>query len=390
MNRPEPELVYVANAKIPGPRAHSVQIVRSCAAFDRAGALEQLLVPRRYGDGRDDPSAESLSRYYGVECRFACHRLSSLDLIDRLPRHWQLPAFLLQSWTFARSAHGVLSRLRPRRIYLRDPYSLYLLGPRLAPLGHRVYFEAHDLPQNRATRTRLQRALACASRVVAVNSHLAEAYRELGVDPDRLRIVPAAAVSGPATAAERRATHAELDLAPTSRVIGYAGSLSASKGVDTLIAAAARLDGVVLLLVGGDRQQVDWARDRLEAGQDARLLGRRPPADIPRHLAACDVLVAPNSGRDLHASTWTSPMKLFEYYDAARPIVATDTAALRAAVDELPEASRITWATPDDVDSLAGALRRALDTGIESPVPLAPRDGWLERAHRILDALDEP
>ena len=56
--------------------------------------------------------------------------------------------------------------------------------------------------------------------------------------------------------------------------------------------------------------------------------GWLPPASVAAELARAHVLILPNTPS--HASErYTSPLKLFEYLAAGRPIVASDLAALR-------------------------------------------------------------
>ncbi len=56
--------------------------------------------------------------------------------------------------------------------------------------------------------------------------------------------------------------------------------------------------------------------------------GWLPPASVTAELARAHVLILPNT--PTHTSErYTSPLKLFEYLAAGRPIVASDLAALR-------------------------------------------------------------
>lgn len=62
------------------------------------------------------------------------------------------------------------------------------------------------------------------------------------------------------------------------------------------------------------------------------IVGYRPNEEIPYWINAADVVVAPNSAnpktpQDAAAIRWTSPMKIFEYMAACRPIVASDIPA---------------------------------------------------------------
>ena len=386
-------LLYVANARIPGYRAHSIQIVRSCDAFCRAGVDLKLWIPRRLGTGRSAPTPAELERFYGVRPTFTVRRLASFDLIEMLPTVAQRPAFLLQSATFAAAVSRRLKIVTWDLLYLRDPHTLYLLG-RLRPgLAARTVYEAHTLPRPGGSRRRLARALSGIGAVIAVNRHLADEYAALGVPAKRLAVVPAAAAGAAAAAdrilSDRAAARRELGLDAGARVIGYAGSLSPAKGVDTLIDAARRLpDRWRLLLVGGDRRQRAWARELTAEVPETRLAGRVVPRQVARYLAAADVLTAPNSARDPASSHWASPMKLFEYHQAGRPIVLSDVPALRMAAGELPPESRLTWVAADDPGALADGILEAWEMRDRaSSQRAAGACGWQRRAERILNHL---
>ncbi len=380
-------LLYVANACIPGHRAHSIQVVRSCDAFDRAGADLELWIPRRLGTGRSAPTPAELERFYGLRPAFTVRRLPSLDLIGALPLAAQGPAFLLQSATFAAAVSRRLQSTTWDRLYLRDPHTLYLLGRLRPELAPRVAYEAHTLPRHNDRRRRLARALAEVSAVIAVNRHLGEEYAALGVPPERLTVVPAAAVGN--AAIPDPAARRELSLDADAQVVGYAGTLSPAKGVETLIDATRQLpEGWQLLLIGGDRRQRAWARERAAVDPKVRFAGQVVPREVTRYLAAADVLAAPNSARDPAAAHWASPMKLFEYHQAGRPIVLSDVPALRMAAGELPPDRRLTWVPADDPSALANGILEAWETR-ERGNGLRPAGvcGWQRRAERILESL---
>ena len=127
----------------------------------------------------------------------------------------------------------------------------------------------------------------------------------------------------------------ELGIDPGSGVVLYAGNFEPYQGVERLLAAAldvvVELPGTVFVLVG------DQTPSRLSRSKSAtllrergalRLVPRQPKSKVNRFLAIADVLVSP---RD---DTGNVGIKIFEYMAAGKPIVATDTRAHRAVLDE--------------------------------------------------------
>jgi glycosyltransferase involved in cell wall biosynthesis len=115
-----------------------------------------------------------------------------------------------------------------------------------------------------------------------------------------------------------------LSIAPATPLVLYTGTFEAYQGLDLLFASmrtvlAARPDAR-LVLAGGRPEQIEIARREAEAAGIAPAVifaGQRPAEEIPAYLDAADVLVSP---RSLGTNT---PLKIYQYLRAGRPIVAT-------------------------------------------------------------------
>ena len=175
---------------------------------------------------------------------------------------------------------------------------------------------------------------------------------------------------------DRAAARAALDLPPDACVIAYTGLTFAYHGVDLLMDACAivmqTLPSAILLLVGGrDGERTAIAEQAARCGIAARvrIVPPRPVAEIPRYLAAADVLVIPDTVTKASAS----PLKLFEYAAMARPIVATDLPSLHEIIpadaaryvtpgDPAATAAGIVWVTthPEEATAMADRARQAV------------------------------
>jgi glycosyltransferase involved in cell wall biosynthesis len=117
---------------------------------------------------------------------------------------------------------------------------------------------------------------------------------------------------------------AEFSLDARTPLVIYTGTFEAYQGLDLLFQAAAlvtaRRPDVRFLLAGGRPEQVDKAREQVrQAGVDAVTIftGERQAEEIPLFLDAADVLVSPRS------TGTNTPLKIYQYLRAGRPIVAT-------------------------------------------------------------------
>ena len=398
-------LLYLANVRIPSEKAHVYQIFQMCDAFAARGVAVRLIYPRRANldELRDvgDPAA-----FYGVRRSPDLVELPCLDPVKLvtidLPALARTPlnpaAFAVQTASFALAATAYARRERGAvpPVYSRDWPLLWpvVVGGRRPPV---VIWEAHDLPQGRLARRALRRLLPRLDGVVSISHGLARELAGAGgsatppvlVAPDGVdleRFTPALSVAE----ARRR-----LGLSVDRQIVLYAGHLYDWKGVDTLARAAARLPAAAqVVIVGGtpaDRTRfAGWLR-REGLTERVRMAGYVPPTQVPTYLAAADVLVLPNSGAVPIAHTYTSPLKLFEYMAAERPIVASDLPALREVLDH----DKTAWLVPaDSPPALAAGITAILQDPARgrrlaaAAAVAVRRYTWDERAARVLRWMD--
>ncbi len=163
-----------------------------------------------------------------------------------------------------------------------------------------------------------------ADHVLAVSQVLADHIRALapgtpvtvlpnGVDPDRFAddAAPAAVCAGLA--------------GPRDFLVGFVGSLKPWHGVDVLLEAFRLLpesEGFRLVIVGEGVGRERLERQAARLGLEGRVVftGAVAHEEVPGVLAAMDALAAPYPEME---SFYFSPLKVFEYMMAARPIVAS-------------------------------------------------------------------
>ena len=229
-----------------------------------------------------------------------------------------------------------------------------------------------------------------ADRVVVVSPALHEWARRRGVPPERLLLLPNAVAAGwAATEPAARAIRAREGL-DGAFVVGFCGSLKPWHGVSHLLEAAARAAVVVhplRVLVVGDGPERDALERRAAAlgmADRTRFTGSVPHDQVPAHLAACDLLVAPYEHVD---GFYFSPLKLAEYLRIGRPVLVSAVGDIPRMVEAAPQATLL---PPADVEALATAIVRQARG--EGPAPT--RDGrpawtWNDVVRRILEAGEE-
>lgn len=160
--------------------------------------------------------------------------------------------------------------------------------------------------------------------VIVICQDLDDTVKALGVNVPTLLIENAAGSGAAPEAGTGLRIRQSLGLTAETPVVLYTGTFEAYQGLDLLYAAMHVVRRTSpearLVMVGGDPDQVTSAKKTVaDAGlQDAVIFtGQRPAAEVPAYLDAASVLVSPRS------SGTNTPLKIYQYLRAGRPIVAT-------------------------------------------------------------------
>ncbi len=355
------KILYFADIRFPLERANGIQTMETCHALARRGHFVTLVVRPDTARPARDPFV-----YYGLDPE---PRLAIAPCRVRGSRTLRRIGYLAAA--LARTVRG-----RRQDVVLTRDLSVARLLLRL-PRGARppVVYESHGfapevgrvLPKlidgaAGASRTK-QRRLAERERIVwssaegyvTITAALLEELAGRFGSRARTAVIP----DGVRLAADRR-------FAPLARhdppVVVYAGHLYPWKGVDVLLASLAQLADVVAVIVGGHAAEPDLRRARQVAadfGVADRVVftGHIPPREVPALLDRADVLVLPNTPTAV-SDRYTSPLKLFEYLGAGKPIVASNLPSLR---EVLADRENAVLVEAGDVDALADGIRAVLD-----------------------------
>lgn len=368
------KVFYLANVRLPTEKAHGIQIAKMCEAFATAGAEVELVLPKRLSHLKAD-----IFDYYGVERNFSVKKLFCLDALSLLPVFKSI-GFWIGSITFALSA-GIYLHRNHSVVYIRELVDIIFLSKK-----QRIIWEAHHLPAR--ANWLFWHSLKKVKKFVVITQGLKTNLMELGIAEEKILVAPdavdVAQFDIPDSIIEARG---RLHLPIDKQIALYTGHLYSWKGSGTLLHAAALLPDVQFVTVGGTADdRGEWLR-MIEREQIRNILclPHRPPRDIPQYLKAADVLLLPNSAKEKISSHYTSPLKLFEYMAAKRPIIASDLPSLREVLTE----DMTTFFTPDDPRSLADAIQTVLNNPAdaakkaEAAYDRVQNYSWVNRAQNI-------
>ncbi|MBI5054698.1 MAG: glycosyltransferase family 4 protein [Chloroflexi bacterium] len=366
-------LTYITTGSFPTSKASSIQVMQMCAAFAEAGAMVKLVA-------RPLESSNNVFDHYGVSRNFLFETPHWLN-VPRAADVFQMRAAWRERGDWICYARG------------RD-----LVAPFVALLrGARACVEAHGRPLTAREKLMLTWiARHPRGRLIVISPPLQEIYRrEFNLESfvasdgvDLKRFEPRLSKEE----AREKLGVGQIGNAPT---IVYVGGLYEGRGLETLFKGVAALSAQLLIVGGRDSDEVAAWREKAKSlgAENVRFVGYQSPARVPLYLFAADILAMPYSARTLTPSgeettQWMSPLKLYEYLAAGRPIVASDLPALRYV---LTHGENALLATPDD----EGALRDSFDQLLKDESlrerlaanarATAERSTWLTRAKKILE-----
>lgn len=371
------KIFYFSGATLPSDSAQSVHVMKMCAAF--AGTMKDSAVTLFAKSGKAKTDDE-IFRYYGVNQNF------SLVLSYNPGMRWITGFLRLAGHSWALREHGL-----PDLAYGRDAVVMEWIVPLNVP----IVFEAHQMPKSFLQKRALKKLARRKNFKMVVISEglkndLSRAYPKFNVE--RILVAPDGAdIYKTAPAAKSLPGRAD------ALKVGYTGSLHEGKGIEVIATVAKEAKEFDFHVVGGTAAQViSWKRRGLP--ENIFMHGHAPHGELPAWLAAFDILIAPyrakakiKTGVDI--ARWISPMKLFEYMAAGKPIVCSDLPVIH---EILQDGRNALLVAPSDLKGWLTALAKlaqdeSLRQGMASVafMDLERKYTWAQRARNILKFVEK-
>ena len=350
-------ILYLADIRFPLERANGIQSMETCHALASRGHEVTLLVRPDTHEPARDPFA-----FYGLP------RTNALR-IEIAPIGGPMASRRAGYLTFATGR--ALGRTRQDVILTRDLGLASVLLRIPARLRAPLVYESHGIAADTAAALpdlltgaphasgaklrrlarREERVWRIADGYVTITDGLA---REL---TRRFGPRAAAAVVPDGTRAPADGGIPPLPEGPFT--IGYIGHLYPWKGADLVIEAVAALAETRGLIIGGTDAERDLTRlkdlaEQLGCSARVTFTGLLPPEQARARLRDAHVLTLPNPPSVI-SNAFTSPLKLFDYMAAGRPIVASDLPAIREVLTDNRNAVLIEAGNPQ---ALTAGIRR--------------------------------
>lgn len=339
------KLYILANARVPSKKAYAIQLAKMCEAFVETGTTVELVIPGTHAS-RELP----LKSYYQLRADVPVQTVSALDWYSS----GKIP-FILGSLVYMISSMWYLWTQRMRNIrgmvYVVDMDSFSYLSCVFSPYPYTIEIDRMPATALHSVALRRARGVVCINR--EVRSDLLEATH---LPPERVIDSPNGVdpswFDGPSKLEARQ----QLGIPKDERFALFVGRFWDYKGIHVLAKAAAYLDNARLYVVGGTREEFMKAL-KVDAIPDSmHVAGECKHHEVPLWLAAADSLIVVGSRGNVLSARYFSPMKVYEYMAADRPIIAAEVPAIRAI---LPEDMGL-WYEPDDAEDLAVKITQML------------------------------
>ena len=362
--------------------ANRLSMLKNIAAARGLGHEVVLITPREGMSAAEAASAlETACDDFGIAERFPVKRIPRFGIKGRVKRSFDL---LAAAWARTQGFDLIWSR----ELYAARYTSAF--GLKTIVEHHHPFNER----QSRVAKRMLKRGSF--RGVAAISGVQRRLLTDEGWPEDRVIIVHSGVDLSQFEEARKANGHARARLAaPDQRVVLYAGSLYAGKGGDQILLAAARMKEAKFVLLGGRDFEVKQLKEQIVSRglNNVELVGYVPHALIPEYLFAADILIAPftKEGRDVGGKViipFASPIKLFEYMAAGKPIVTSNIGAIP---EILRHEENALLTTPGSVDELVHNLSRLLsDAALSERLGAAALSdarlySWEERVARVLE-----
>lgn len=372
------KIKYITNVRIPTSRAHGFAIMKMCEKFAENGADVELCVPDKQNNEKEsDPFV-----HYGVQKNFQIKKIWSFDFLGGYEAFGKL-FYWIDFGSFLTSLFFYTRRMENEIIYTRDFLLTFFV-----PGSKFIVLELHDLPSSKFL---LKKALDRSEMIVVISKSLKEEIMTLGVQEKKIFIFPSGVDVEDFNIKETKEVLAKkLKLSDDKPLVVYTGQFYGWKGADTLAEAGKGVPEANFVFVGGVEPELSRFKNKYGSLPNIIIRKSVPRHEIPLYMKVADILVLPNSGKSKISTSYTSPIKLFEYMASGRPIIASDLPSIREIVGE----EDVVFAIPDESNSFVFAIKKVLkdkklSESIASKVlQKSTHFSWKERAFKILDIIE--
>lgn len=375
------KIYYVANAKMPTPKAHGIQIAKMAEAIIRAGVDLELVVPARR------TTAQSMKEFYGLGVDVPWIKIPVFDTYTYGKLGFAFGSLIFM---FASFFYLLWKKLAGENFIIYtidiDQFSFIFLPF----IGRPLFAEIHD---SKTASLPFKLLFNRANGIIVINGIIKKEIAWIfNISSDKIIVHPNGIDLGQFNATLSQKEARETLKMPINKPIAlYSGRFYNWKGLEILLRATKEINtGALIYLVGGSEDELKKISGEGAIPQNLICAGGKDYKEMPLWLAAADVLIVLGTKKNDYSYLHTSPMKLMEYMASRRPIVASRTPANLEIIGE----GEAVFYEPDDYKDFAGKINSVLKNPekfggfIERASSKAKGLSWDARAKSVLNFIE--
>lgn len=336
------KIAVVSSGHIPSQWAHSITTLKMANAFHRLGHDVEVLTVERFLEKKNKQEIEDIHKFYGIN-----RGIKILYFKDNLLFYLkEVRPFNYILWLFKKLTNN---RIR----YISDPekrISEYCRKNSVDICYCRSYRTTYYNIKNKVPTVMechtsdvkhpdLQRVIRLShsryfKELVTIHDILKQNFTKAGVPDGKILVLDDGVdIDNFQNLPNKGKIREILRLPKNKKIVVYCGSLFPDKGIEHILLVAKNIPNIIFLVVGGpDYQRKIWqdyvVSYRIE---NVQFPGFVENNKVRFYLEAADALFMPyktDQKIKIMDINTTSPLKLFEYMAAKRPIISTNIPAI--------------------------------------------------------------
>lgn len=362
-------IIYVSPSMIPSRSANSIHVLNQCNALAKYSS-EVILFCASMNEWREP---DIISKFYGMELDA---KLTIKKIYVRSLKALQIKIAIMALYYVVKNT-GNNNLIISRNIYMSFLLTI---------LGFYHIFETHGPEPDRIKRF-AQNIIMRRNKVICISQRLSDILKiQCNSDID-IKVLHDAA-------SNFKKVEVSHHLCGRSRFrVGYFGHLYPGRGIQIIEGLASQFPEIDFYVVGGDDASITRLRRRISS-TNLKVVGYLRYSEARSLMCAMDVLLMPYQHKvsigieNSDTSQWMSPLKMFEYLSANKPIISSNLPVLKEVLEDENNALLVEC---DDLFSWGKALQvlkdnsRLRDKIARNSYQLYLRQyTWSERARQII------
>ena len=363
----------IAAGNIPSRWAHSINTVKHANGFYKLNKHVEILSIQNFSDLKRRIGIRKIHDFYDIDkkikirffnenffnffkdFKFLNYPLSQISEKFSFIQNFRMPEVKISDYcqkneinlVYSRSYKGALACIKNKIPTILETHTILVNNPHLKKI-----FKISDDKYFKG--------------IVTIHQLLAENFFNEGVPSEKMLVLEDAVdlEKFDNIKANKEKLRRYLKLPLDKNIVTYCGSLNPGKGIKKIIEVSKKFNqNTFFYIIGGEKKWLNYWRNFVKSSRitNVNFIGFVRNKIVPLYLKCSDILIMlydleeKNAIMDINT---TSPIKLFEYMAAKKPIITTRLPTIEKIVQHNQEALLSEW---DNVNDIAENIHKLLD-----------------------------